>query len=225
MNTDLAAAGQLALDTALATWRRRIVDPPRRSLHDPAYEDDRAAIDAMIRARAGLGWARCSTLRREYRRDGDYEWCGAFAATCWRAAGLDPELARVYWSSTYRLDRYGSRRIAFGSPGELRLRKRLPGDGRGFFRMTPEMTSEDVERWGPRAGDVLLVDTVGGWSYGHHVTLVERVEGATAYTVEGNATGTGPDGTIYQGVIRRTRDMSTWRRFIRPALGDLTEAS
>lgn len=221
---DLVTAGQHALATARDLWARRIVDPPRSTWRDPAWDESRLAIDSMIRGPGGLGWSRCSPLLREYRRDGDYEWCGAFAAACWRAAGLDPELARMYWSSTYRLDRYGSRRVAFWTPGELRLRKRLTGEGRAYLRVGPETTLEEVERWGPRAGDILLVDTVGGWSYGHHVTIVERMDGVLAHTVEGNATGTGPDGSTYQGVIRRTRDLSTWRRFIRPALLDLTEA-
>lgn len=220
---DLVVAGQFALDTALAEWRRRVVDPPRKTWDDPAWAPSRARIDGYIRGPGGLGWSRCSLTVAAYRRDGDFEWCGAFAAHAWRAAGLDPELARIYWSSTYRLDRYGRRKVAFGTPRELRLRRRLDGRVRSCLVVAPETTLEDVERWMPRAGDVLLVDTTGAWGYGHHVTLVERVEGATAFTVEGNATGRGPDGSTYQGVIRRERPMSTWRRFIRPAPEDLTE--
>jgi len=221
---DIIEAGQQALAVARALWELHVADPPRSTWRDPAWDASRLLIDGMIRGPQGLGWSRCSALVKAYRHDGDYEWCGAFAARCWRAAGLDPALARVYWSSTYRLDRYGSRRVAFWTPGELALRRRLKGEGRAYLQVRPETTLEDVERWGPRAGDVLLVDTVGGWSYGHHVTIVERVEGATAYTYEGNATGRAPDGSTIQGVVRQARPMSTWRRFIRPDAADLTEA-
>lgn len=221
---DLVEAGQDALSHAIATWRRRIVDPPRSTWQDPAWTESRHAIDTMIRsADFGLGWSRCSALVKAYRRDGDYEWCGAFAAWCWRAAGLDADLARVYWSSTYRLDKYARGKIAFGTPGELALRRRLPATERGCLVVRPETTLLEVEAWGPRAGDVLLVDTTGAWGYGHHVTIVDRVVGTVAHTIEGNATGTGHDGTTYQGVVAQRRKMHTWRRFIRPAPGDLTE--
>lgn len=223
----MGEAGRIALSTALATWGQRIVDPPRRTWQDPAYVASRLAIDGTIRGPLGLGWSRCSALRKEYQRDGDFEWCGAFAAFAWRHAGLDPALAEVYFSSTYRLDKYGRRAVAFGSPRELLLRRRLPGDGRVCHVFRPETTTEDVEVMNPQPGDILLVDTVGGWAYGHHVTIVERwdPELASFRTVEGNATGRLPDGTIAQGVVRQLRPLSVARRLIRPAPGDLTGAA
>lgn len=223
MAIDIIDAGRQARDVALSLWGRHIVDPPRSTWRDPAWDASRYAIDDMIRGPMGLGWSRCSSAPpiKAYRHDGDYEWCGAFAAQCWRAVGLAPELARLYWSSTYRLDRYGSRRTAFWTPGEARTRKAYPGADRAYLQVRPETTLEDVERWGPRAGDILLVDTVSGWDYGHHVTIVGRVEGVVAHTIEGNATGRAPSGDVVQGVVRQTRHMRTWRRFIRPGASDL----
>lgn len=220
--TMLVTAGQQALDAALGFWGQRIVDPPRSTWREPAWDRSREAIDRMIRGKGGLGWSRCSPLVGAYRHDGDFEWCGAFAATAWRTAGLDPELAAVYWSSTYRLDKYAQRALAFGSPRELRLRRRVTGLGRKYLPFGPETTFDDVSRFGPRAGDVLIVN---GKGYGQHITLVEAWEpelGAFR-TVEGNATGRGPDGTVYQGVTKNLRPFAVCRRLIRPTAGDLTE--
>lgn len=222
----LRDAGERALNNAGSIHAMRIVDPPRRTWQDPAWDFSRSRIDAMIRGSKGLGWSRCSALVKAYRRDGDFEWCGAFAAACWREAGLDPVLAEVYWSSTYRLDRYAQGKLAFGSPRELALRKRLPATGRSYLAFGPDTTYEDVETFGgdgARAGDVLIVN---GSGYGQHITLVERwaPELGAFITYEGNATGKGPDGTTYQGVVRQVRKFADCRRLIRPALTDLTEA-
>lgn len=223
----LEHAGQVALNACLWQWGQRVVDPPYRTWREPVWDKSREAIDGFIRGDLGLGWSRCSLATKEYSHDGDFEWCGAFAAHGWRCAGLDPVLADVYWSSTYRLDKYGRRGLAFGSLREIKLRRRLWGADRKYLKMTPETELDAVLTWGPRAGDILLVDTSGTWRskwpYGHHVTMIERVEDDVAYTVEGNATGRGPDGTIYQGVIKAQRKYNTWRRFIRPGLTDLTD--
>lgn len=224
--SDLVARGKLALSQAVALWNRRIVDPPRSTWREPVYDVSREAIDQMIRsAESGLGWSRCSALVKAYRHDGDYEWCGAFAARCWRTAGLNADLANLYWSSTYRLSRYGQGKIAFGTPRELSLRSRFPSASRACLFIRPETTLEDVARFGPRAGDVLLIDSVGVKEpYGHHVTMVDAYDGVICHTIEGNATGRGCDGTTYQGVVRRERPMKEWRVFIRPAMSDLSES-
>lgn len=236
---DLVAAGQKALDACLALWSQRIVDPPRQSIHDPAYDDDRAAIDRLIRTTAGIDWRRCSDLVEAYRHDGDFEWCGAFASAGWRAAGLDQELAQVYFSSTYRLDRYGSEGLAFGTAREKRLVKRCAGAS-AYLRLDEKSTPADVAAFGARAGDILLVGSKRGkkrYPMGSHVTVVERTrvdENGVLWfdTVEGNATGRLPDGTRAQGVVRQSRrlglpaaaNLDTYyaRRLIRPALADLT---
>ncbi|MCC6625404.1 MAG: CHAP domain-containing protein [Deltaproteobacteria bacterium] len=222
---DLVAAGQRALDTAIAEWNRRVVDPPRRTWEDGAWTPSRTAIDGYIRSRMGLDWPRCSWVPPvvAYRRDGDFEWCGAFAAWCWRHAGLDPELAYIYWSSTYRLDRYARRAVAFGSLRERRLRARLDGLGRLYLPFEADTTYDDVERFAPRAGDVLIVNGIG---VGQHITIVESWDPDLGgfRTVEGNATGRGPDVTLYQGVVKQLRRFHTCRRLIRPAASDLTEA-
>lgn len=237
---DLVAAGQRALDTARSLWAQRIVDPPRSTWQDSRWRDSRAAIDTMIRGADGLGWPRCSWVPPvvAYRHDGDFEWCGAGAAYCWRVgAQLDPEVANIYWASTYRLNCYGHRAVAFGSLAELRLRRRIDGAGRQVLRIALERDSakrlrptaatlDQVLAWGPRAGDILTIDTTGlpKWRIGHHICLVDRLEGEVIHTYEANATGTGPDGTVYQGFVRGERPLRQWRRLFRPGECDIAQA-
>ena len=213
MTLDLAHAGRVALSTALLAWQRDITDPTRKAWNDPAFFSDRAFIDSCIRGDEGLGWARCSALTGPYRWDGDYEWCGAFAAYCWHAS-IPLAIRKRYFPSTYRLDRYGQHKRAFAEslptvPESMR-RKYLAIDG----------DADDVDEFKPRAGDILIVN---GKGYGQHITIVESWNPVTCTfaTVEGNATGEGPDGQRHQGVVRNTRPLSVCRRLIRPGLCDL----
>lgn len=214
--TDLEHAGRVALNTGLLAWQRGIMDPIRKAWGDPAFADDRAFIDACIRSDDGLGWSSCSTVVKSYRWDGDYEWCGAFAAYCWHAS-IPLAIRRRYFPSTYRLDRYGRHKRAFAEavpvvPLSMR-RKYLAIDG----------DADDVDAFAPRAGDILIVN---GRGYGQHITIVESWDPITCVfrTVEGNATGEGPDGQRHQGVVRQTRPLSVCRRLIRPGLCDLIGA-
>jgi len=211
----LVDAGRVALSRGLLAWHAGVQEPTRKAWKDPAFADDRAWIDATIRTADGLGWSRCSPLVSAFRWDGDFEWCGAFAAYCWaRAVTLD--VRRRYYASTYRLDRYGKHRRAFAervpAVAEWQRRAYLAIGGDGL----------EVDEFGPRAGDILIVGGAPG-SYGTHITIVERwdSDAETFSTVEGNATGRGPKGDRYQGVVRRERDLSECRRLIRPGLCDL----
>lgn len=234
----LRDAGQRALSTALALWHNLVRDPPRRSLHDRQYDEDRRIIDALIRTPVGLNWPRCSDEVEAYRFDGDYEWCGAFAARCWRAAGLDPMLATIYFSSTYRLDMYGRERLAFASKREKALVARLGGKCE-YLQLDDDSTPDDVAAFAPRAGDILLVGSESyedRMPYGTHVTIVESFDAAasTFLTVEGNATGELGNRQHGQGVVKQARPLGmpangtrhTYiaRRLIRPPLSDLTQA-
>lgn len=209
----LQHAGRVALNAGLLAWSQGIMDPTRKAFGDPAFADDRAFIDNCIRSPDGLGWGRCSALTGPYRWDGDYEWCGAFAAYCWHAS-IPLAIRKRYFPSTYRLDRYGQHKRAFLEAvpvvDESSRRKYLALDG----------DADDVDHFAPRAGDILIVN---GKGYGQHITIVEVWDSAamTFATVEGNATGKGPKGERYQGVVRQTRALKDCRRLIRPGLCDL----
>jgi hypothetical protein len=206
MTDRLETAGRAAIAVAQHTWSLDIFDP---SHHDASADARRckAAIDGMIRV--GLGWS----WEPPYAGDGDFEWCGAFAATCWQT--LKPELRRIYFASTYRLDRYASYRSQNG--------EKNTGSGRLYACLDEHSTSLPFE---PRAGDILMIGPAGS-GYGRHITLVESFNPATRVfsTLEGNGTGTGPHGEHQQGVVRGLRALGgpAWhaRRLIRPSEEDL----
>lgn len=239
----LINAGIIALNAGLSIWENGFIDPP-----DPTGNDEaRSFINLIIGTDAGLGWA----SHVPYNQDGDFEWCGAFAAYCWRVAGLDPELAKWYYSSTYRLNNYGRYLRSVGKePAEILLKFKkpeLPIQGRKYLRLNQNSKPKDVEAFGPRAGDILITGLPGGMrmefptenpgiapDYGTHITVVERFDPVEAvfHTVEGNGTGTFPDGKRKTGVCRNKRPLGTRknelyhaRLLIRPSIEDLTQLS
>jgi hypothetical protein len=232
----LKRAGELALERALAEWKRDVVDPPRRSLNDPLFDDDRKAIDDYIRNGAQLGGV-SNPGKFVYQKDGDYEWCGAFHAHCWEPF-IQPDLRQLYWPSTYRLDCYGRYVAGFSSANAKATAAKYPrpaADGRKYLKLTATSKPADVEAFGPRPGDILLVGFAPGYGYGSHVTLVERWDpvASVLHTIEGNATGIGPDGSRRQGVIKHQRPLGTPApaktyhalRLIRPGINDVIPGS
>lgn len=226
MVEELELAGRVALAAAVAAWERGIVDP-RRPTGDDASRD---FIDAIGRTREGT-----NSGGRRYKKDGDREWCGDFAAYCWGKAGLALDLREIYFASTFRLDCYGRYAEAFRglSDREPDVRKRWPKPadpeaGRLYLQLDPKSTVRDVFAFRPRAGDILLV---GGASsgYGTHVCLVESFDANRRifHTIEGNAHGLQPDGQIRQGVVRNQRALGSRgdpmhaRRLIRPGIADI----
>jgi hypothetical protein len=221
----LAHAGTIVICEAKRAWLRNIVDLPPEGAS--SYEACRKTIDDMIRSTDGLAWS----WQTPYRDN--YEWCGAFAAWSWHAAGLNLALRKTYFASTYRLDRYGSYDMAFENtpnpkPTSGPLRKIVALDEHSG-PLDAHFAHDDP----PRPGDILLV---GGknTAYGKHVTIVESYDSTRGIftTIEGNATGPGPTGGTRHGVIRGHRPVglsngvptTTYhaRRLIRPAPADLT---
>jgi hypothetical protein len=219
----LVDAGMIAVLEAKRCWLRNIIDLPPKGATE--YEPSRAQIDKLIRTPDGIDWD------WEPPYVGQFEWCGAFAAFAWRAAGIKVATRRAFFSSTYRLDRW-ARYWAFETTPN-------PKPAHGPYRQIIELdsTSGPVDaRFDdddlPRAGDILLVGGVST-AYGKHVTLVESYDMTTGVftTIEGNGTGAGPSGGTRHGVVRRQRpvglphgaDPTTYhaRRLIRPSLADL----
>lgn len=183
--------GEYALARALEMWREDIIDPRRGDTREIAQRS-LIAIDRMIRGDRGLDWAAArdgGKTSGSYRGDLDFAWCGAYAATCWSAAGLRADIRRAHWASTYRLWTWA--------------------------RDTPRMLRpEDA-----RAGDVLVVGLKARW--GDHIAVVVDQADGWWRTVEGNATGLGPDDRRRQGVIRAERGPSEVRYAVRPLDEDL----
>jgi len=227
----LKQAGERALERAIAAWKRDIIDPPGQSLRDSSFDSDRAEIDGYIRNAVLLGGVQYPKIFR-YSKDGDYEWCGAFAAHCWEPF-IHTELRQLYFPSTYRLDCFGRYVAGFQTPNAQAVAKKYPrpADGaRKYMKLTHLTKAEEVEAFAPQAGDVLLVGVSNGPAYGSHVTLIESWDPASKvfHTVEGNGTGLGPDGKRRQGVVKAQRPLGSTTpaksyhalRIIRPGITD-----
>jgi len=203
-----------------------------RGVRDQAGHHGMARIDLYIRDGHGLGW----TWERPYVGNGQYQWCGAFVAWCMAAAGLLPRLRRDCWSSTTRLDAYGRYGVLQGVTMPTRVR--LPGGKVLDVRTWHESLGAELRRWQapqpgrdlawePAPGDIALVGTRG---CGQHVALVRQVDLARGIllTTEGNATGLGPGGARFEGVVHHERPLPTRgnsatyhvRTIIRPARAD-----
>lgn len=153
---------QQALGRALCEWDQIIKDPD-------------AEIDRYIRSREGLGWS----WSDEYQRNGQFAWCGAFAAFCWTQVKFPirqkifPSCYRLYeqWSNT-------ARRIK--DPSNM-----LPGD-------IVVISTVNGAKWGD-----------------HITLCHEAPNGGDSYeALEGNAKGTLGDGSTGEGVIKQTRPLS-----------------
>jgi hypothetical protein len=144
--------------------------------------------NSVVKEPPGSGWERIDTYIRSadglgwdwedrYTRNRQFAWCGAFASYCYRQAGLSAEVRKKVMPSTFRLHKWAN----------------------GTDRMRP---IDDVQR-----GDIVIVGPEGGKRWGAHITLCDSVDRSTKIvsTIEGNASGTGPDGDRYEGVIRQER--------------------
>lgn len=94
--------GAVALARALVEWQRGISEATGK-----------ATIDAYIRSPAGLGWS----WEEVYEKNGQFQWCGAFAAFAWGAVKL--ALRKEHFASTYRLKRWARDTARFLAPREL----------------------------------------------------------------------------------------------------------
>lgn len=176
-----------------------------------------------------------SLLVREYRMGGvgwlAPEWCGAFAAYCWRAAGLRQDTARLF-ASTYKLvDLFGHYRRdtnipypdvvhCHGKVYPLRDWHELHGGLRVCVRGGVPLP--DVQ-----PGDVA---TVGVGRRGSHIVLIESVlqDGSGVRTISGNGAGWWPgvDGLPDKtkkryGVVMTDYLWGQVRWLMRPAPADL----
>ncbi len=150
-----------AIARGLAEWEQTIIDPDRR-------------INTYIRTQAGIGWA----WEKSYEKNGQFAWCGAFAAFCWTAVKLDlrkkifPSCYRLYsnWSQTSR-----AIQPKLMSPGDI-------------------VVVYSAKR--SKQGDHITI-----------CVEAPNCDGVFK-TVEGNAHGTLGDGSHGEGVIRKERNLN-----------------
>lgn len=226
----LRLVGINALVRAVNVWGQGVMEPTRKSWGDPAYDDDRAFINLTIHSPTeGIGWpyARSLPLLKDFRWDGDFEWCGAFAAHAWHR--VRPDLRFHYFASTYRLYRYARYQ---SPPNKLyRYEKAAPVGTvpRKYLtlpRTGPLVRAAQLKAFGLRAGDIAVVN--GSDDYGQHIVVVRGEpdwKRLLLPCVEGNATGRGPSGERYQGVTQNDRPFDQIRHLYRPGFADLMEGT
>lgn len=158
-----------ALKRAEAEWERNVTEPE--------YGGDAQRITTYIKGSEGLHWS----WEDDYTRNGQFSWCGAFAAFCYGLSVL-PSVRQKIFPSCYRMW------SNWGSTSRCRDGEQpLPGD------IVTVYTSADHSP-----------------AYGNHIVLVASSpnDEGDFDTLEGNAHGNGPNGRI-EGVIKRTRNIST----------------
>lgn len=122
-----AAAGFVAppavvLAAARAEMQRGVAEPGTEGMPNGA-----PIIDSYIRGPLGLAWTTCDVKTWKpgvpYTRNGQFAWCGAFAAFCWGEAGLKVALRQKHLAGTGRLYRW-----AHGTERWVKPRDLQPGD-------------------------------------------------------------------------------------------------
>lgn len=212
-DAELHEAGRAAVVEGLRLWHLDIIDPKRSDDSEHAARS-RADIDEILRA-SGWGW------QIPYKGDGQLEWCGLFVAACWRAAGIDPKWLATYFASTYRLNVWATyRSMNDRNPNP----EPAPAAPRRLIAKLDEHSSSLP--FAPREGDILTIGD-GNPIDGDHICLVRSFDSGRCvfHTIEGNGTGTGPDGKRRQGVVTAERRLGgegyCARRLIRPAPSDI----
>ena len=139
------------------------------------HEPD-ARIDTYIRSSAGLNW----TWEEPYRKNGQFSWCGAFAAFCYTRARL--QIKKKIFPSCYRLHTNWAKTSRYIHPDNLQV-----GD------IVVVYTSKRAVQ-----GDHITLCT----------DISEWAEYGLMTTIEGNAHGMLGDETQGEGVITRKRSLS-----------------
>lgn len=168
---------RLVLAAALAEWDRDVREPP--------FPGGAARIDTYIRSPQGLTWRSVelgpgARPNIPYTRNRQFEWCGAFAAFCYGAAGLKRSVRAKRLASTYRLWVWAS-------------------EANGARRVDPEALEP---------GDIVVMGPAGDRD-GAHIAICVSVGLDTIATIEGNAHGLAPGGIAAEGVVRCVRPLAS----------------
>lgn len=168
---------QDVLSRAESEWSRVVKDPCQR-------------IDAYIKSTAGIGWS----WEKAYVQNGQFAWCGAFAAFCYTKANFN--IRKKIFPSCYRMySNWGqtSRKIA-----------------------TDKIQRGDiVVVWSGKnsvQGDHITI-----------CTNADAINLGYISTIEGNAVGTLGDETRGEGVIKRQRSVDEIAHVYRLLASDYDE--
>lgn len=114
----LADKARIVLQAAEQEFYRDVREPP---------DGNGARIDDYIRGPQGLTWETAQAspwvAGVRYTQNGQFFWCGAFAAFCYGVAGLSQEIRKKHFASTNRLLSWSRGTQRYVEPNALR-----PGD-------------------------------------------------------------------------------------------------
>lgn len=193
----LLKAGELAAAEAERLWKLDVVDPPIGAVGTKALAS--LAVINKILADAGWSWA------GPYRGNGPPQWCGLFAASVWRAAGIDPKWLATFWASTVRLDYFFHYRPWKSETSQTSAGERTANAPRMVIELDKHSTAADVvfpDGSSPRAGDIVVVGD-GNPAVGDHITICMGYKDGVFDTISGNGGGAGPHGDRREGISRR----------------------
>jgi len=175
---------EIAIRRALEEWNLNVTEPGGGGA---SYR-----IDPYIRGPEGLGW----TWEDEYKRNGQFAWCGAFAAYAYGPA-LDYQIRHKIFASCYRLFN------TWGRTAHCRDHESI-------------MIGDVITVW--TSSDQSL-------QQGNHIVIALSVPDLAGVfeTIEGNAKGAGPDADWREGVSRRTRDIKNVAHIYRLLEEDFNE--
>jgi len=168
---------------------QRAHDEWELNVTEPGLGGDSSRINLYIKSREGIGW----TWEADYTKNGQFAWCGAFAAFCYTKVQFNikqkifPSCYRMYsnWGGT-------SRKVAEVMKGDIVVvytsSAKTPDYGN---HITIALSSPDDE---------------GNFE-----------------TIEGNAKGEGPTGEWREGVIKRQRSIFDVAHIYRLNDGDYDE--
>ena len=149
-----------ALKRAEAEWQRVVKEPDSR-------------IDDYIRSRDGIGWS----WEKPYTRNGQFAWCGAFAAFAWSSVRFN--IRQKIFPSCYRLY---SRWV--NTARHIEADQMLPGDIVVVYTSKRSVQGDHITLC------LTAPDCDGCFE-----------------TIEGNAFGTAGDGLRAEGVVKNVRSM------------------
>jgi len=244
---DIRSAGLRAVAKAREIWLQQYINPNASQPHPETL----ALLNSLLRTEEGCGgtWLNAASdfTLAEYLEDQKKteqqnrytDYCGCFAATCWRAAGLQFALRRVYWASTGRLRNYAryiqQDKSTLAAAALTGWPQQNDDQDRKILELTAYSKPADVLAFDPQPGDILLIGSTNAGP-GSHVALVESYNATAGMftTYEGNGApkgaGSYPDGRLRTeyGVVHRTRPVGkqsgydAWVRYIiRPSMRDL----
>ncbi len=165
-----------ALKRSESEWEKNVTEPGEGG--------DWKRINSYIKSKEGIGW----TWEDDYVKNGDFAWCGAYAAFCFGDM-VNLQVRKNTFPSCYRMSRDWSNSSRVQTKENI-----LPGD------IVVVYTSDSHSP-----------------SYGNHITIARTSpdERGDFHTIEGNAHGIGPDQDWREGVIKRTRNLDRVARVYR----------